>query len=136
MPRLDLRSLGHNGVVLALAAAFLFGASTPFAKMLVGGISPVLLAGILYLGSGAGLGLVALFRRAGHEAKLTRKELPALGVAVLFGGVLGPMLLMIGLATTPASMVARQDVPMTSIIHRVNMIVPQSENAKGAEGSE
>jgi hypothetical protein len=40
----------------ALAAALLFGASTPFAKLLVGDVPPLLLAGLLYLGSGLGLG--------------------------------------------------------------------------------
>ena len=41
----------------ALAAALLFGASTPLAKVLTGDISPLLLAGLLYLGSGVGLAL-------------------------------------------------------------------------------
>lgn len=45
-------------VAFALVAAVLFGASTPFAKLLLGeGVSPVLLAGLLYLGSGCGLAL-------------------------------------------------------------------------------
>ena len=41
-------------VIHALLAAALFGASTPFAKLLVGEMSPWLLAGLLYLGSGLG----------------------------------------------------------------------------------
>ena len=45
----------HRGIVLALAAAVLFGASTPFAKLVVASAHPVLLAGLLYLGSGFGL---------------------------------------------------------------------------------
>lgn len=48
----------------ALAAALLFGASTPLAKLLVGNMSPLLLAGLLYLGSGFGLGLLLLIRCA------------------------------------------------------------------------
>jgi len=51
-----------RGAALALASAALFGASTPFSKLLVVGMSPVLLAGLLYLGSGAGLGLLRLLR--------------------------------------------------------------------------
>ncbi|MFZ1425316.1 MAG: EamA family transporter, partial [Geminicoccaceae bacterium] len=46
------------GVPLALASAALFGASTPLAKLLLGGIDPWLLAGLLYLGAGIGLALV------------------------------------------------------------------------------
>ena len=48
----------------ALAAALLFGASTPLAKVLTGDISPLLLAGLLYLGSGLGLGILLLARQS------------------------------------------------------------------------
>ena len=86
----------------ALAAALLFGASTPLAKLLVGSTLPVLLAGLLYLGSGLGLGLLLAIQaaRGRTEAGTMRiplKELPWLAGAVVFGGVLGPALLMLGL---------------------------------------
>jgi drug/metabolite transporter (DMT)-like permease len=94
-----------TGVGAALLAAVLFGASTPFAKVLVGEMRPVLLAGLLYLGSGLGLSTLYMARRraATTEAPLTRADLPWLAGAVLFGGVLGPVLLMLGLSTTPGS---------------------------------
>jgi hypothetical protein len=42
----------YSGPVAALLAAALFGASTPFAKLLLGGgINPWLLAGLLYASS-------------------------------------------------------------------------------------
>ena len=96
------------GVLLAIASAALFGASTPFAKLLLGGgVSPWLLAGLLYLGSGLGLTLVHLARAAlgvpAAEAPLRRADLPWLALVVLSGGVVGPLLLMLGLATTAAS---------------------------------
>lgn len=95
------------GIGAALLAATLFGASTPLAKTLLGSIHPVLLAGLLYAGSGIGLGLWLFFRRwvgnVASEAPLTRRDLPWLGGAIAFGGVLGPVLLMGGLAATPAS---------------------------------
>ena len=96
------------GAALALASAILFGASTPIAKLLLGdGVSPWLLAGLLYLGSGIGLALVLLVTRALglglREAPLRRVDLPWLGLVVLTGGVVGPALLMLGLTTTPAS---------------------------------
>lgn len=92
----------------ALAAALLFGASTPLAKLLLGNVSPLLLAGLLYLGSGLGLclllGLRRLRQKAGaHSApvlRIPRKELPWLLAAIVFGGVLGPALLMLGLTQT------------------------------------
>jgi len=97
-----------SGAGLALVSALLFGASTPLAKLLLGnGLDPLLLAGILYLGSGAGLGLVLLIRGqlfpAASEAPLRRTDLPWLALVVLFGGVAGPVLMMAGLANIPAS---------------------------------
>jgi drug/metabolite transporter (DMT)-like permease len=50
--------MSSTGIMLALLSALLFGASTPIAKLLLGAINPWLLAGVLYLGAGAGLGIV------------------------------------------------------------------------------
>src|SRR3569832_213006 len=95
------------GVVFALVSALLFGASTPFAKLLLVGVNPWLLAGLLYLGSGLGLGLVSLVRNAiglqRTEASLVRGDLFRLALIVFFGGMLGPLLLMLGLTHTPAA---------------------------------
>ena len=89
---------------MALGAALLFGVSAPLAKLLLGTTAPQLLAGLLYLGSGVGLGVVWLGRRdTRKEAKLTRRDAPWLVGAIGFGGVLGPLLLMAALAITPAS---------------------------------
>lgn len=99
----------HNGVVYALLAAVLFGASTPFSKTLVGQVAPVMLAGLLYLGSGLGLLTWFIVRKikpgAGQEqtARLTTRDVPWLAGAIAAGGVAGPVLLMLGLTLTPAS---------------------------------
>ncbi|WP_426034658.1 DMT family transporter [Cypionkella sp. TWP1-2-1b2] len=95
------------GVPLALGAAVLFGASAPVSKLLMGAVDPWLLAGILYLGAGVGLALVT-FARAwvglpSAEASLRRGDLPWLAAVVLFGGMLGPLLLMLGLARSSAA---------------------------------
>src|SRR6266851_1148915 len=107
MPNLtNNRRLG-SGPLLALGSALLFGASTPIAKLLLGVTDPLLLAGLLYLGSGIGLALAtAVGRSLGvvrPEAPLRARDLPWLGAIVLFGGILGPALLMSGLTLTPAS---------------------------------
>jgi drug/metabolite transporter (DMT)-like permease len=92
---------------MALLAAVLFGASAPLAKALLEGVSPQVLAGLLYLGSGAGLGAFWLARRGRHaparEAPLRRRDLPWLAGAIATGGVTAPVLLMLGLGRTPAS---------------------------------
>ena len=94
------------GMMQALLAAVLFGIGTPLAKGLLREMSPQVLAGVLYLGSGVGLGTLWLVRRARGgraESALGRHDAPWLAGAVLFGGVLAPLGLMLGLARTPAS---------------------------------
>jgi drug/metabolite transporter (DMT)-like permease len=90
------------GVIAALGAALLFGAGTPFAKLLLSSVSPWLLAGLLYLGSGIGL---TLYRRLKRSAavKLPRSEILWFSGAIVAGGIVGPVLLMLGLSGMPAS---------------------------------
>lgn len=97
-----MSSLRNPGVQAALAAALLFGAGTPIAKMLLSDVSPWMLAVLLYLGSGVGLGTYRLIRRA-PRPHLNRRELLPLAGAVFFGGLVGPVLLMFGLLGMPAS---------------------------------
>src|SRR5690606_7589189 len=104
--RMSLRSAAP-----ALLAALLFGASTPLAKLLTGDVSPLLLAGLLYLGSGAGLAALLLVRRLGASEtgtlrpslRIPSNEWPWLLGAIVTGGMLGPALLMLGLSTTDAA---------------------------------
>lgn len=96
------------GVLLAILSAILFGASTPLAKLALGnGVSPWLLASLLYLGSGIGLAIVHTARKTlvggPAEASLVRSDLPWLALVILCSGVIAPVLLMVGLVTTPAS---------------------------------
>lgn len=97
----------RTGIMLALLSAALFGASTPFAKLLLGFVYPWAMAGLLYLGAGLGLATVHLSRAALRlptiEAPLRRADVPWLALVILVGGVLGPLLLMFGLARTDAA---------------------------------
>jgi drug/metabolite transporter (DMT)-like permease len=97
-----------SGAGLALLSALLFGASTPFAKLLLRDIDPWMLAGILYLGSGFGLAAVKVVVRslgsgARSEATIRGDGWASLALAILSGGVIGPVLLMVGLAHTAAT---------------------------------
>ncbi len=85
-----------------LWAALLFGAGTPLAKWLLAAVDPWLLAGLLYLGSGAGLTVYRGLRRLA-PARLARNEVPWLAGAILAGGIVAPVLLMVGLTQMPAS---------------------------------
>jgi drug/metabolite transporter (DMT)-like permease len=95
------------GVPLALASALLFGASTPFAKLLVETSNPQLLAGFLYLGAGVGLMIGQATRFIlgvrNSEAPLRRADAPWMIAIIAFGGILGPLFLMLGLARTSAA---------------------------------
>ena len=101
-------SMNYRGVVFALLSAALFGASTPAAKALLGVIDPAILAGLLYCGAGLGAGILrrvtrALVASSRAEAPLVRRDWPWLTGAIVLGGVVGPLLLMLGLARTDAS---------------------------------
>ena len=87
-----------RGVLLALLSAALFGASTPFIQHLGHGVSPWMIAGLLY----AGAAIIGVFSRShsGREAALTRAHLPRVLLMALFGAVLGPTLLAWGLQHT------------------------------------
>ena len=97
----------RTGVSFALGGAVLFGASTPVAKLLVGEIPPMMLAGLLYAGSGLGLGFWLAVRGvmapAAERPRFAAGDYKWLAGAVVAGGVTGPVLLMFGLAQTPAS---------------------------------
>ena len=90
------------GVVAALGAALLFGAGTPLAKLLLGGVGPWMLAALFYLGSGLGLAIYRTARRS-EPVTLPIGEAKWLAGATISGGVVGPVLLMLGLSGMPAS---------------------------------
>jgi len=98
------------GIYCALGGAALFGASTPFAKLLLGEVPPIALAGLLYAGSGLGLGLWLALRSVIvpgiDRAHFSPGDYKWLVGALLSGGVLGPVLLLYGLAAAPASTAA------------------------------
>lgn len=109
----------RRGAASGLAAALLFGLSTPVAKLLLPEAGPFLLAGLLYLGSGLGLSVLGPLRGAGREAPLGRGDLPLLAALVLAGGIAGPVLFMLGLARLPASAAAlllNLEAPLTIIV--------------------
>jgi len=109
---------------VALGAAALFGVSTPLAKILLGDLPPVGLAGLLYLGSGAGLLITRWLLRRNRdaleqEARLTRADLPWLAGAIVCGGAIAPVLLLWGLRGTgaaPASLLLNLEGVLTTLL--------------------
>lgn len=97
----------RRGNLFALCSAVLFGMSAPLGKLLLSQITPMTLAGLLYIGGSAGIALITLAGRAkaGHaeEAPIRRSDWGLLGAAILSGGVIAPILLFYGLSMTSAS---------------------------------
>ena len=105
---MNQRAIPRQGIYYALGAAVLFGASTPLAKHLTTSIEPQLLAGLLYAGAGIGLSVQHLLQKVSTQTSQStstfhQTDFLWLGLAILFGGIIGPVLLMVGLQTTPAS---------------------------------
>ena len=93
-------------ILQALLAALFFGASAPISKLLLGDVPPILMAAFLYLGSGTGISLIKLYQRASRnqkEAGIRRPDVIWLAGAIVSGGILAPIMLMISLKNTPAS---------------------------------
>lgn len=108
-----------RGALLGLAAAALFGISAPLAKLLLGSISPVFLAGLLYLGATAGLWLHRLVSPPTGETQLGRSDIPKLAGVVVSGGILGPVLMLIGLNRVTAlsgALLLNLEAPFTVLL--------------------
>jgi drug/metabolite transporter (DMT)-like permease len=112
-----------RGPISAIAAAALFGVSTPLAKLLLGEIEPIFLAALLYLGCGVGLFFPAIVRRpagrASRKAGLDARDYPWLAGAILTGGVLAPISLFYGLratSATTASLLLNFEIVATTLI--------------------
>ena len=99
-------STSTRGALCGLAAAALFGLSAPLAKPLLQATSPLTLAGLLYVGGGLALAVASVLRGRTGEASLQRSDVPRLGLLILFGGILGPVLMLLALQRTSASSVS------------------------------
>jgi len=94
-----------RAVLAVIAAALLFGASTPFTKALLPSSGPLTLAGLLYLGA-AGASLPFAFRGGSRELRRDPRQLRMLSLAVVFGGGVAPVLLLLGLRAAAAASVS------------------------------
>jgi drug/metabolite transporter (DMT)-like permease len=107
------------GFALGFAAAVAFGAGAPFAKLLLDHVGPELLAGLLYLGAFLALLAAVPFRRRASESRLQRADVPRLALLTAVGGVLAPVLLLVGLervSGTTGSLLLNLEGPCTLVI--------------------
>ena len=110
------------GVGFALAAAILFGATVPLAKELLGKLSPLTLAALLYLGCGVGLAIIILVRKAaGVRPRFSPQHVIPLILSLVSGGIVAPILFVTGLARTSAvsaALMLNLEVVFTVILAR------------------
>lgn len=111
-----------SAVMMAVAAAALYGVSSPFSKLLLLEISPTLMAALLYLGAGLGMLIVNYIKTLGNEepveARMTRMELPYI-IGMVGLDIAAPIFLMIGLTRTTAanaSLLNNFEIAATSLI--------------------
>ena len=103
---LNGRYVPKKAILTAILAAGLFGICSPISKILLSGLAPTMMAALLYLGAGLGMGTVHFIRqirqRQQLEARITRNELPWV-IAMILLDVAAPIFLMLGLTLTPAA---------------------------------
>lgn len=94
-----------SGSTYAFISAFLFAAGMPATKYLVQIVDPVVLASILYLGSGTASSLLILCREI-KPIEWDKKDLLRFLIAVIIGGIAAPLCLMVAMTTAKASTVS------------------------------
>ncbi len=111
-----------KAMIFAVLAAALYALNAPFSKLLMGDATPTMLAGLLYLGAGVGMGALMLCKKAARvpsrQPMLKKKDLPFVaGMVVL--DIAAPILLMLGLAETTAenaSLLNNFEIVATTVI--------------------
>lgn len=103
-----MNKTNKTGILLAILAAALYAINSPFSKLLLESVPPTLMAGLLYVGAGLGMCVIALIRKLKNkdgqkkEGRLSYKELPYT-LAMIMLDVAAPIFLLIGLGTTTAA---------------------------------
>ena len=109
----------RSGYAVGFAAALLFGVSAPAAKLLLDDVGPQLLAGLLYLGAFLAVAPITRFGPSRHEARLRRADLPAVTGLIVAGGIVAPVLLMVGLervSGVTGSLLLNLEGPLTLLV--------------------
>lgn len=122
MNKVNKKKANARGIMLAILAAALYAVNSPFSKLLLEYMPSTLMAGILYIGAGLGMGVIALIRKARKiertEERITRGDLPYT-VAMIVLDIAAPIFLLLGLSYTTAanaSLLNNFEIVATAII--------------------
>ena len=110
------------GIMLAILAAALYATNSPFSKILLDYMPSTLMAGVLYVGAGLGMGIIAVIRKIkkskSQREKITKADLPYT-LAMIILDILAPIFLLLGLSKTTAenaSLLNNFEIVATAII--------------------
>jgi len=109
----------RSGYAVGLCAALLFGASAPLSKLLLDDVGAQMLAGLLYLGAFIAVAPLVRTRARRGEASLRRADVPRLAGIVVSGGIVAPVLLMLGLERVSGiagSLLLNVEGPLTLLV--------------------
>ena len=107
-------------IIYAVAAAAFYALNVPCSKILLQNISPVFMAGLLYIGAGLGVGILYLFnfKKEQKSERLGKTDLPyTLGMIGL--DIVAPILLMLGVkygTSSNASLLGNFEIVATALI--------------------
>ena len=95
-----------TGIMLAILAATLYAINAPFSKLLLEYIPSTIMAGLLYIGAGLGMSVIALVRKVSKtertEEKITKADFPYT-LAMILLDIFAPIFLLLGLSHTTAA---------------------------------
>ena len=109
-----------RAILLAFLAAAFYAVNFPFSKLLLKSVAPTMMAALLYLGAGTGVGILSLFMRKDKRKyeRLDKSDLPyVIGMIAL--DIAAPILLMIGVrrgTSASASLLGNFEIVATTVI--------------------
>lgn len=109
-----------KSIIYAVSAAIFYAVNVPVSKILLQKIGPTMMAALLYLGAGIGIGIMSFFSGNDREQseKLSKKDLPfVIGMIVL--DIAAPIFLMLGISygsSANASLLGNFEIVATTVI--------------------
>lgn len=106
-------------IINAILAAFFYSLNMPLSKVLLSDVSPIMLAGLLYLGAGIGIFLLSLFIPHNKERKKLSKNDFKYTFLMVVLDIFAPISLLLGLKNTSSSvstLIGNFEIVTTTII--------------------
>lgn len=107
-----------TAIMCALLAAVFYAINVPMSKLLLDHVEPTVMAALLYLGAGIGIGILSLVGKKEKGESLTKKDFPfVIGMIIL--DIAAPIFLMLGIrnsSSSSASLLGNFEIVATTVI--------------------